>query len=202
MIDCIIPAAGLSKRMPQWKPLLPLFNKTIIEWSVSNAIEGGCRVILVIGNNGERLQKLFPESTSLTLTKNLNYQDGMLSSIKTGLLNVKSDHFFISLADMPFILPDIYQQIGTYQSNDVVFPKYQNKTGHPVLIPAKFIGKILQYQDSNSLKPLLLKLPHQLVEVQTNGIQFDIDTPDEYQKALTKAESILKNMNLLKNMLR
>ena len=192
MIDCIIPAAGLSKRMPQWKPLLPLFNKTIIEWSVSNAIKGGCRVILVIGNNGKQLQQLFPENSSLTTIENPDYQDGLLSSIKTGLLKVKSSHFFISLADMPFILPNVYQQIGTYQSNSVVFPRYQNKTGHPVLIPADFIGKILQYQDSNSLKPLLLDLPHQLVEVQTNGIQFDIDTPDEYQKALAKAESILK----------
>ncbi len=54
MIDCIIPAAGYSKRMGKWKPLLPLKNKTILDWSIDNAIKGGCRVILVTGFNGKK----------------------------------------------------------------------------------------------------------------------------------------------------
>jgi molybdenum cofactor cytidylyltransferase len=191
MIDCILPAAGLSQRMGRWKPLLPLFNKTIIEWSVFNAIAGGCKVILVTGPNTDQLQKIFKNNKLVTLIRNRSFSDGLITSIKTGLSVVKTDRFFVSLADMPFILPNIYQKISAYQSNVIVFPTYENKPGHPVLIPSDFINKIYQYQGNKGLKPLLLSLPHQFVEVSTQGIRFDIDTPEEYQKAILQAESIL-----------
>lgn len=192
MIDCIIPAAGLSERMGKWKLMLPLHNKSLIEWSISNAIAGGCRVILVTGKKANRLYELFSNTANVSLVENLHYSDGLLSSIKTGLPLVKSERFFISLADMPFILPNIYQQIAAHRSEVVIFPKYQNRFGHPVLIPTGFISKISQYQGNSGLKPLLLKLPHQSVEIQTSGVHFDIDTPDEYQKAILEAELVLK----------
>lgn len=195
MIDCIIPAAGLSVRMGRWKPLLPLLNKTIIEWSISNAIAGGCRVILITGRNGKLLQEMFSNTNAVTIVENPNYSEGLLTSIKAGLPLVKSDHFFVSLADMPFILSDIYQKIGAYRSNVVVFPTYENKPGHPVLIPTIFIDKIYQYQSSKGLKPLLLNLPHQSVKVHAQGVHFDIDTLEEYQKALLQAETILNKVS-------
>ena len=191
MIDCIIPAAGLSKRMLQWKPLLPLYHKTIIEWSVSNAIAGGCRVILVVGTNGKRLQQLFSNNDTLTIIENQNYQEGLLSSIKVGLSKVKTSHFFISLADMPFILPDIYQKLQKFKSTKVIFPIFQGKTGHPVLIPNVFTNKIHRFQNNNGLKPLLVKLPHQTVSISSQGVLIDIDTPENYDLAKSQAESFL-----------
>lgn len=192
MIDCIIPAAGFSTRMGQWKPLLPLFTKTIIEWSIANAIAGGCRVILVVGLNGDLLYERFTNNSAVEIIENAEYANGMLSSIKTGITLVKTTHFFISLADMPFILADIYQKLQTYKSDQIIFPGRQKKLGHPVLIPYALAPKILQYQNSTQLKPLLKSLSHQCVDIDSPGIFFDIDTEDDYKQAKVLAENLLK----------
>jgi molybdenum cofactor cytidylyltransferase len=191
MIDCIIPAAGLSKRMGQWKPLLPLHNKTIIEWSISNAIAGGCRIILVTGRNAKQLQKFYKNNPAITLIENQNYSEGLLNSIKVGLSKVSTSHFFVSLADMPFILPDIYQKLLLMKSSKIIFPKYQEKMGHPVLIPTQYIERIIQFQNSTRLKPLLCQLPHQTIGIKSKGIHFDIDTQQDYHQALKQAEDFL-----------
>jgi len=192
MVDCIIPAAGLSQRMGQWKPLLPLFNKTIIEWSVLNAITGGCRVILIIGSNGIHLEQLFKNNAFVTLIENTNYSEGLLTSIKCGLTAVKTDHFFVSLADMPFISPNIFIQLLRAKSNKVIFPSYKNKTGHPVLIPSRYINDINHFHSNQGLKPLLKKFDNDTIDVPSSGIHFDIDTQVEYKQAKLQAESFLK----------
>jgi molybdenum cofactor cytidylyltransferase len=194
MIDCIIPAAGLSQRMGRWKPLLPLFNKTIIEWSVFNAIAGGCRVILITGSNGILLEQLFKNNALVTIIENTNYSEGLLTSIKCGLMAVKTDPFFVSLADMPFISPDIFKQLSKSKSNKVIFPSYQNKTGHPVLIPSRYINNIYQFQSNQGLKPLLLKFDNDTIDVPSSGIHFDIDTQVEYKQAKLQAGSFLKKL--------
>ena len=49
-IDCLIPAAGFSSRMGNWKLTLPYKGSTIIESSIANAMNVCDRAIVVTGH--------------------------------------------------------------------------------------------------------------------------------------------------------
>jgi len=106
-IDCIIPAAGASTRMGDWKPLLPFGESTIVETTIATAlaaqVEGGMRVLLVAGYRGDELHELFEGRPGVAIVDNPRWEAGMLGSIQAALPFVCSDRFFILHADMPLV---------------------------------------------------------------------------------------------------
>ncbi len=54
-LDCVMPAAGLSSRMGDWKLMLPYQQYTILDASIENALSFCRRVILVVGYRGAEL---------------------------------------------------------------------------------------------------------------------------------------------------
>jgi len=69
MIDCLVPAAGLSERMGSWKPLLPFGDSTIVETVVANALAVCSRVILVVGYRGKDLGARFSTETHVIIVE-------------------------------------------------------------------------------------------------------------------------------------
>lgn len=47
-IRAVIPAAGISSRMGNFKPLLLLHGRTLIETSVSSLLKGGAETVTVV----------------------------------------------------------------------------------------------------------------------------------------------------------
>lgn len=62
-ICALIPAAGLSSRMGDFKPLLPFRGKTVIESSVESALSGGAdSVTVVTGYRSEEIEGTLAEA--------------------------------------------------------------------------------------------------------------------------------------------
>jgi molybdenum cofactor cytidylyltransferase len=109
VIDGIILAAGLSKRAKSFKITLDLGGKTLIE----NCIEGmynSCSRIIVIG--GYKIENIIPiinKYPKAELVFNENFQDGMYSSVKKGLMQIKAERFFLTPGDYPVVNRSVYE---------------------------------------------------------------------------------------------
>lgn len=180
--DCIIPAAGLSSRMGQWKLLLPYNGKTLVEQSVANALQVCSRVILVAGFRADELVALFRDYPNVEVVVNKDYQKGMLSSVQTAVQLVQTSHFFITHADMPSIGSEVFQSLWQARNEGSVFPGTEEQGGHPVLISEPLKKSITEDSTSNGVKTILKKHSTHYLNLNDKSIYLDIDTPADYQQ--------------------
>lgn len=182
--DCIIPAAGLSTRMGEWKLCLPYKDSSIVEQSIKNALAICARVILVVGHRGDELREQLQGYSELEIVNNPDYQQGMYSSLRQGVKRVNSDYFFICHADMPCISPTIFERLWEQRGEATVFPGTPQQTGHPVLLSSRLKPFIEQQQQHRSMKALLQRYPMRFLNLDDPTIHLDIDTPQAYQQLI------------------
>ncbi len=184
-LDCVMPAAGESTRMGEWKLLLPLGSRTVIEQSVRNALSVCSRVILVTGYRAAELHEIFNGWQSVITVDNPEYSFGMFSSIRAGVRIARGNRFFIALADMPLIPPEIYGALSELKLPTAGLaaarPFCHSMKGHPVLLTAGLIDKILRFDNSHSMQDVLQGVPMSRVETQVEGVLQDLDTPEDYR---------------------
>jgi molybdenum cofactor cytidylyltransferase len=191
MISAILLAAGESKRMGRPKQLLEWQGKTLLRHVLENLINSTVdEIILVLGHEAEAIQKSLT-AFQIKIVINLDYQQGMASSLRQGLLAMDpgSEAFLVLLADQPGIGPEIINQIiREFQRADprrgIARPVYRGLQGHPVLIGIRYLHEALQLQGDVGARQILMNHPEDILEIEVDqeGILKDIDTPEEYQK--------------------
>lgn len=179
-IDCIIPAAGLSSRMGQWKMMLPWQNGTIIDASIKNALTFCSRIILVIGYRAAELSARYQQHPAISIVYNADYQQGLFSSISAGAMAVNSDYCFITHGDMPCLNSNIFQQIWHQRGAYALIPRYQKTPGHPVLLPYHCLNMAVKQTHCRSMQQALQKGQWQYLDLDQSAITADIDTPEIY----------------------
>ncbi|MDD1749819.1 MAG: nucleotidyltransferase family protein, partial [Methanothrix sp.] len=122
---------------------------------------------------------------------NTHYDRGMFSSIQTGVRHFEGRcrAFFLHPADIPFVASDTLKTlIGAFQTGemDIYRPCYGGKHGHPPLISAALIKEILEFNGGGGMRALLARYAKKTrnIDCDDPGILTDIDTPDDYRKAL------------------
>jgi molybdenum cofactor cytidylyltransferase len=188
-MDCVIPSAGFSRRMGEDKLLLPLGGERLVAAALRHAVSAGTRPILVLAP-GSRIPEALGDLGVLgapAIAVNPDPGRGMLSSIKAGLLLVESEAFFVAPADMPFLSPESFAAVAkAAKGAGPVFPRFRGELGHPVLIPASLRQEILGLPPEAKLRNFLLGKAPTFVEVDDDGILFDVDTREEYERALRR----------------
>ena len=183
-IDCVMPAAGLSSRMGQWKLMLPYQGQTILDQSIENALSFCNRVILVAGHRGEELQQRYQHQTDVLVVMNPHYQQGMFGSIQLGVEQVRGAHFFICHGDMPCIGEGIYQQLWQQRGDYTLFPGTTIKGGHPVLLSRVLIDEIVSKPLTGKMKAVINRHDVHYLNMTVPAIYQDVDTPEAYQALL------------------
>ena len=166
-IDGIVLAAGLSSRVGRYKLTLDMQGKTVIERCIESMYDICSNVIVVVGYN-------------------YNLLEGMFSSVKKGLYEVKGDKFFLTPADYPLIKKDTYIRMLSTNS-DIVIPTYKNIKGHPVLIKRRIINNILS-EEYVSLREFINNHGFSTLCIEDQGILLDIDTNEDYIDILNRAK--------------
>ncbi|MCB0037568.1 MAG: nucleotidyltransferase family protein, partial [Anaerolineales bacterium] len=117
----------------------------------------------------------------------------MLSSLKTAVRFLQTqqlslaDAILVMLGDLPFLEPEILNQVIEAYRNGrgrLIAPAYQGKRGHPVLIDAQFFAELLALPAAGAPRDLIRNHPEALylVEVGSDVILRDIDTPEQYER--------------------
>lgn len=183
-IEGLIVAAGKSRRTGQlYKMSLDFGGQTLIEKSIASMAPFCSRIVIVTGYNSEKIEVILKKYDNLKIVFNSHYEEGMFSSIKTGLEEISADRFFFLPGDCPLIPVQVYQKMLEIDA-EIVVPTFNNHNGHPVLFNRSVIEKILRGSFAN-LRDFISRHSPAQVEVGSEGILVDIDTLADYQKALT-----------------
>ena len=186
--------------MSSWKPAAILEEKPLLLHSLIT-ISGICSDVVVVGGyNIKELNTLVKDnlnefSSIITCIENKNYNSGMFSSVKAGVSQTINENVFIALADMPFITTETYKQLIEFSesgpsTNQVIYPAIINssdsnkaKKGHPILIKKEVKERIIEETGDVILRDLLKEFEGSQCIVNDNGILFDIDTEEDFERA-------------------
>ena len=187
MISAILLAAGQSKRMNGENKLTKKIQDIpLIKHSVKNILSSSIdELIVVLGYQKEIIEKLIGKNKKIKIVFNKNFENGIASSIKTGLVHCseKSEAFFICLGDMPLVNHNIYNQLIKSKNNkEIIVPTYKGQQGNPVLFDKSIKEKILNIRGDVGAKKILESNKSKIlnVKITNQSIRQDFNTKDDF----------------------
>lgn len=192
-INGVITAAGLSTRMGDFKPLMMLEGKTLIENCIDSMLDAGVAcVTVVLGYRADEIEALLSgrySNDQLVLAYNTEYAStDMLTSVKIGLRSLPAcDAFFLLPGDMPAVSANTFralQKTWAQTGAMVVFPTMAGQRKHPPLISYECVRDILAFEGENGLRGIWSRFEKQtaLVTVDDDGCRIDADTMEDYER--------------------
>ena len=211
----IVIAAGLSSRMGKFKPLLEVGGKPAL-FRLLDTIEaaGIKRTFVVTGHDHKKIDKALAGSKyRLSTIYNTDYKTGMFSSIQAGIRRVAiGDAVLLFPVDVPLVGVDtiagltgawersmLLRKFAPGSDRNVIanaakhppfcLPVYEEKNGHPLLIPREYFQDILTYQGDDGLKGFRAAFDADIIKYQAPdaGCVLDMDTPEDYAAILSHA---------------
>ncbi len=194
-VGAVLLAAGLGQRMGRPKALLPWQGVTLITYQIRTLRRAGLRPIaVVLGHQANEIGRYVDNEYGATMLINPFYQRGKTTSLKTGLRALdpnKTDSVLILNVDQPRNEETIETIIDHHQRNSslITIPTYNRKRGHPVIVSLKLMGELMAVTEARQgLKSVMRAHAKEisLVEMGTDEILLDLNTPQDYKSALQK----------------
>ncbi len=187
----IILAAGSSTRMGTQKLLLAYNDSTMIETVVDNVLGSMVdKVMVVLGTDSEDITRTIGDKP-VEFCHNQHPEKGMLSSVMCGFKALPDDAntVLVYLGDQPNIPPSITNTIIEAYNEElygIVIPVHDRRRGHPLLVDLKYRRDIFKLDLEKGLRALMHLFPEDVLEVDVDepGILVDIDTREDYSRAM------------------
>lgn len=187
-LSAIILAAGRSRRMGRFKPLLTLGDATVVERVVGlYAAAGIVDIGVVAGNEGIALAAAL-DPMPVRCIPNDRWQAGMYTSVKAGVSALPKDcrGFFVHPVDIPLVRPaTVNALVRAFEKcpDAVCHPSFDGRRGHPVLVPAALAGELLGWPGEGGLRAFWESWagPVRDVAVSDDAVLMDLDTEADYQ---------------------
>ncbi len=191
-VTAVILAAGQAERMGQPKQLLPWGAETILGQTLSNVKASTAHEHLLVSGAYRTPVEAIAAAHHVPCVYNADFASGeMLSSLKTAVRYLSArpaapDGILVMLADLPFIPTSVIDRVIAAflkESKPLIAPVYNGRRGHPVLIGASLFSELLVLPADGAPRDLFRRYPDQFyaVEVASDVILRDIDTPEEYE---------------------
>ncbi|WP_028324242.1 DVU_1551 family NTP transferase [Desulfatirhabdium butyrativorans] len=195
-ISVIVPAAGRSSRLGEFKPLRCIGAKTMLEHIISLYRSVGVEnICVVVGHRADEVASLC-NRMDVSVEINPNYANGMFSSIVKGLsgLSSRCSAFFVHPVDMPLVRRQtVLRLVEFFRMNScaVCYPKFEERRGHPPLVSAHLLPAIKNWKGDDGLRGFFGEVENQScdVEVVDRFTTEDIDTPQDLERALSSLKS-------------
>lgn len=185
-VAAILLAAGQSRRMGAFKPLLPFGKQTVIESCLNYLIAGGVEtVVVVLGHRAAEIQSRL-DHPSIRFAFNPDPTSEMGDSIAIGAeqLPETAKATFIALVDYPAVPAAVVTELIMEWSKGatVVKPLWQGQGGHPVIIDLKLRDELTDLAPETGLKGVFNRHKNDVKRVEVNSpyVAWDIDTWDDY----------------------
>jgi CTP:molybdopterin cytidylyltransferase MocA len=184
--SAILLAAGQSRRMGAFKPLLPFGNKTVIECCIDYLQRGGVEtIVVVLGHRANEVREAL-RNLPVIFATNPDPTSEMGASIAAGVRELPSSAqaALIALSDHPAVPANVVSTLLQTWENGarLVIPTWQNRGGHPVLVDLTFKQELLYLSSAGGLKALFEAHSEEVrrVPVDSPFIARDMDTWDDY----------------------
>jgi CTP:molybdopterin cytidylyltransferase MocA len=191
--SAILLAAGYSRRMGRFKPLLKLGGQTVLERVVSLYRRASVADIRVVTGFRSETVRSALGALPVTVVHNPAHDAGMFSSVLAGIDTLAPDvsSFFVHPVDIPMVRPhtlamlmDAFDRLP----KPVIYPVFNGHRGHPPLVDVALKEAIVSHDGSGGLSALLRRFDATArdVEVADEGVMLDMDTPDDFQRLETR----------------
>lgn len=180
----IVLAGGASSRMGQPKASLRLGAQTLAERMLA-LFEPFCdQVLMVTGKHHNEILACLPRF-SHQIVFNEQHELGMFSSLRKGLEAIgDASTVLFSPVDFALVKPESIAALISVSGHEVVKPRWQGQSGHPVLIRANAIEALRAAPAESNAKLVLSQFPALYIDVEDPGVAQDCDTPEDYQRML------------------
>jgi molybdenum cofactor cytidylyltransferase len=182
--------------MGQPKLLLPWGNTTLIQHVVSNWKRSRVEHVIVVLHPDDHAIALECRGAFTTTTEPppAEMKDSILCGIRTAEDDFKAgpgDVWLVAPADMPNLAPEVIDALlDAYAASSRTRPeetciwatRHNGRRGHPVLLPWSLAPEVGTLAADEGLKTLLGRYPVKYVDVESDGIFVDVDTPDDYER--------------------
>ncbi len=184
----ILLAAGSSARFLDEKLLTPhrgrpLYRHALDALLAAPAVE---HVFVVVN-------PLFPvvalPRERVTFVVNENYQEGLSSSLRAGILAAPADveTYLLALADMPGITPALVASLVEFHGRSgklITLPVHGGRNGHPVLISAQLKPRLLEIRGDVGARGVIRENPDLVARFETDdpAVLQDVDTRADLER--------------------
>ncbi|MGH2523475.1 MAG: nucleotidyltransferase family protein, partial [Anaerolineales bacterium] len=200
-VAALVLAAGRSTRMGQLKQILPWGEGSTIVAEVVRRLQASAvvEVVVVTGAGCEAVEAVLSTFTTPTagnaagprvrLAFNPDFETSeMARSLQVGLSSLPEYSLaaLVTLGDQPQLDPEVVQAIlqrWRETQAPLVAPFFQGRRGHPLLFDRSVWPDLLTLPPEANPREILQKLaPPEPVEVISDSILRDIDTPGDYAR--------------------
>ncbi|MDX6611187.1 MAG: molybdenum cofactor cytidylyltransferase [Blastocatellia bacterium] len=187
-VAAILLAAGRSRRMGAFKPLLPFGNETVIESCIDSLQAGGVgQIVVVLGHRAAEVRRHL-NHRKLSFAVNPDPDREMSASIACGIQEVSQSAktTLIALVDHPAVPAEVITgMIEKWKAGArLIIPQFGGRGGHPVLIDLAWREELLQIDPTRGLRALfeahkaeVCRLP-----VLSPFVARDMDTWEDYAR--------------------
>lgn len=190
--EMLIIAAGQSKRLGKPKQLLAFEGKSLINRIMDTAkLAGTYPITLVLGANSDKITAQL-EDEHLTVVINEQWEEGMASSIRTGVKSMiqaspNIDGIMILVCDQPFINAEsinglIASQLST--GKPIAACYYANVSGTPALFHKSIFPELLALKGDIGAKKIIKNKEEEVAKLHFEKGVLDIDTEADYKQLL------------------
>jgi len=194
MVTAILLAAGSSRRMgASNKLLLPWKGKPLVAVTAENIWAAGIGELVIVTGYQARETIAALSHLPARIVHNPDHEQGMTSSIQTGVRAATGKGYLICLADMARITPEEYILLLTAFDQEydrdvqcILLPEYHGQKGNPVLFSAAWRDPILEHPEEDGCRTLVRQYPqhHCRIAMPTDHILHDIDSPGDYERLI------------------
>ncbi|HEY6187014.1 MAG TPA: nucleotidyltransferase family protein [Pyrinomonadaceae bacterium] len=186
--SAILLAAGRSRRMGAFKPLLPFGESTVVEACIDHLAQGGVEsVTVVLGHRASEMRERLSH-LPVTFAVNPEAESEMGASIARGVeqLPAGAGTILIALCDQPAIPAEVIRFLISERVRTgarLVVPQYEGRGGHPVLIDGSFRAELLQLDAGRGLRAFFDVHRDEVLRlaVASPYVARDMDTWDDYR---------------------
>lgn len=180
----LIVAAGMSSRMGDFKPMLSIGSITIAQRVVATFHQAGIeKIVMVTGYQAVTLERHLSGSGVIFLRNDHYETTQMFDSVKIGLeyLMDKCDRVLFTPVDVPLFTAETVRRLLDANAA-LACPVCDGQQGHPLLISAALLPKILSDCGEQGLKGAVSRCGTAMTAVAVNdpGTLRDADTPEDY----------------------
>lgn len=186
MYDGIVLAGGFSSRTHMNKMELPIKGEPILRIVVMTLLQCCDNIVVVGGHYYNEVVEMLRDMERVKVVYNPNYNEGMFSSVLTGVACMTRD-FILIPGDYPHILESTYKSIINTEG-EIVVPIHKGRKGHPILIRQHLIDPLLLESPLSNLKKFRDRYQVTYLPVEDAGILMDIDTIEAYESMKAEIE--------------
>jgi molybdenum cofactor cytidylyltransferase len=185
-IAALLLAAGQSRRMGTNKLLAEIDGRPMVARTATRLLSSHARpIVAVLGNQADAVDAALGK-LPVERVRNPAFAEGLSTSLKRGVaaLPPNIDGVMVCLGDMPLVtgrdLDRLIAGFNPLEGRAIIVPTRRGKRGNPVLWARRFFPEMAELAGDVGAKHLIgehAELVYE-VEMDSDGVLVDIDTPD------------------------